>query len=297
MKKRSKEILDLLGRRENDHTISTLAAKFEVSERTIRNDIKDINDYLKEQEIKPIRFGSNGLIVMEEDISQARETTQQEDFYTYKLSKEERRMLAAAILINTKDHITLSQIADILYVSLSLIHIYGKPKRFLEQENYYNVINGYKDLFLLKDTHGKPVEPETYLSNAHFNELKTLFLFDRELRFLFLKYLLIFENSFKTVISHEFSRKYPKANSYLDIANYREDDPKGVLKQISILTKTIHDNVGAKGAIKHYIEDHGSVPLWVLVNYLTIGNLSYLYGALKDSEKKMCIRDRVKTAL
>ena len=79
MKKRSKEILDLLGRRENDHTISTLAAKFEVSERTIRNDIKDINDYLKEQEIKPIRFGSNGLIVMEEDISQARETTQQED--------------------------------------------------------------------------------------------------------------------------------------------------------------------------------------------------------------------------
>ena len=163
----------------------------------------------------------------------------------------------------------------------------GKPKRFLEQENYYNVINGYKDLFLLKDTHGKPVEPETYLSNAHFNELKTLFLFDRELRFLFLKYLLIFENSFKTVISHEFSRKYPKANSYLDIANYREDDPKGVLKQISILTKTIHDNVGAKGAIKHYIEDHGSVPLWVLVNYLTIGNLSYLYGALKDSEKNI----------
>ena len=48
----------------------------------------------------------------------------------------------------------------------------------------------------------------------------------------------------------KFSRKYPKANSYLDIANYREDDPKGVLKQISILTKTIHDNVGAKGAIK-----------------------------------------------
>ena len=43
------------------------------------------------------------------------------------------------------------------------------------------------------------------------------------------------------------------------------------IEQISILTKTIHDNVGAKGAIKHYIEDHGSVPLWVLVNYLTIG--------------------------
>ncbi len=142
-----------------------------------------------------------------------------------------------------------------------------------------------KDLFLCKDTHGNAITPETYLPNTHFNELKALFLFDRELRFLFLKYLLIFENSFKTVISYEFSQKYPKANSYLEIANYRNDDPKGVLKQISILTKTIHDNVGAQGAIKHYIEEHGSVPLWVLVNYLTIGNLSYLYAALKDSEK------------
>ena len=89
------------------------------------------------------------------------------------------------------------------------------------------------------------------------------------------------------MISHEFSKKYPKANSYLDIANYRDDDPKGVLKQISILTKTIHENVGSLGAIKHYIEEHGSVPLWVLVNYLTIGNLSYLYSALKDSEKNV----------
>lgn len=34
---------------------------------------------------------------------------------------------------------------------------------------------------------------------------------------LFLKYILIFENSFKTVISHEFSKKYPKPNSYLEI--------------------------------------------------------------------------------
>lgn len=184
-----------------------------------------------------------------------------------------------------KEFKTFNQQLTILRNRGMIVPTDGRPKRFLEQENYYNVINGYKDLFLRKDTHGNAITPETYLPNTHFNELKALFLFDRELRFLFLKYLLIFENSFKTVISYEFSQKYPKANSYLDIANYRNDNPKGVLKQISILTKTIHDNVGAQGAIKHYIEEHGSVPLWVLVNYLTIGNLSYLYAALKDSEK------------
>ncbi len=184
-----------------------------------------------------------------------------------------------------KEFKTFNQQLTILRNRGMIVPTDGRPKRFLEQENYYNVINGYKDLFLRKDSQGNAISPETYLQNTHFNELKALFLFDRELRFLFLKYLLIFENSFKTVISYEFSQKYPKANSYLDIANYRDDDPKGVLKQISILTNTIHDNVGKRGAIKHYIEEHGSVPLWVLVNYLTIGNLSYLYSALKDSEK------------
>lgn len=163
----------------------------------------------------------------------------------------------------------------------------GRPKRFLEQENYYNVINGYKDLFLQKDINDNPLEPEKYLQGTHFNELKALFLFDRELRILFLKYILIFENSFKTVLSHEFSRKYPKANSYLDIKNYVNDNPKKVLQQISILTKTIHDKVDKNGAIKHYIEDHGSVPLWVLVNYLTVGNLAYLYTILKNSDKNI----------
>lgn len=184
-----------------------------------------------------------------------------------------------------KEYKTFNQQLTILRNRGMIVPQNGAPKRFLEQENYYNVINGYKDMFLTKDAQGNPIKPEAYIHNTHFDELKALFLFDRELRFLFLKYLLIFENSFKTVISHEFSRKYPKANSYLDIANYRDDDPKSVLKQISILTKTIHENVGAKGAIKHYIEEHGSVPLWVLVNYLTIGNLSYLYTALKNSDK------------
>lgn len=163
----------------------------------------------------------------------------------------------------------------------------GRPKRFLEQENYYNVINGYKDLFLQKDFAGNALYPEHYLPNTHFNELKALFLFDRELRMLFLKYILIFENSFKTVLSHEFSKKYPKPNSYLEIKNYVDNNPKKVLHQISILTKTIHDKVDKNGAVKHYIEEHGSVPLWVLVNYLTIGNLSYLYDILLDTDKNI----------
>ena len=93
-----------------------------------------------------------------------------------------------------KEYKTFNQQLTILRNRGMIVPTNGRPKRFLEQENYYNVINGYKDLFLNKDAQGNPVVPEAYIPNTHFDELKALFLFDRELKFLFLKYLLIFEN-------------------------------------------------------------------------------------------------------
>lgn len=186
-----------------------------------------------------------------------------------------------------KEHKTFNQQLTILRNRGVVVPTNGKPKRFLEQENYYNVINGYKDLFLVKDSNNLPVEPELYQEGTHFNELKALFLFDRELRILLLKYLLIFENSIKTTVAYEFSKKYPRKNAYLDIANFVDNDPKKVLQQISILTKTIHDKVDRSGAIKHYIEEHGEVPLWVLVNFLTMGNIANFYNILTDSTKNI----------
>ena len=186
-----------------------------------------------------------------------------------------------------KEHKTFNQQLKILRNRGVVVPTNGKPKRFLEQENYYNVINGYKDLFLVKDSNNLPVEPELYQEGTHFNELKALFLFDRELRILLLKYLLIFENSIKTTVAYEFSKKYPRKNAYLDIANFVDNDPKKVLQQISILTKTIHDKVDRTGAIKHYIEEHGEVPLWVLVNFLTMGNIANFYNILTDSTKNI----------
>lgn len=186
-----------------------------------------------------------------------------------------------------KEHKTFNQQLKILRNRGVVVPTNGKPKRFLEQENYYNVINGYKDLFLVKDSNNRPVKPEIYQKGTHFNELKALFLFDRELRILLLKYLLIFENSIKTTVAYEFSKKYPRKNAYLDIANFVDNDPKKVLQQISILTKTIHDKVDRTGAIKHYIEEHGEVPLWVLVNFLTMGNIANFYNILTDSTKNI----------
>ena len=134
MKKRSREILLMLADYDRDYRISELADKFQVSQRTIRNDINDINDYLKQQNITNITFGSNGILLVKEDIQNVSFEEEERAFYTYRLSKGERKNLIAAILIQAKGHITLSEIAEMLFVSrATIINDLDGVKRFLKE--------------------------------------------------------------------------------------------------------------------------------------------------------------------
>ena len=57
-------------------------------------------------------------------------------------------------------------------------------RKILLDENYYNVINAYKDLFLDGTYHQQNINDpdEKYLNNVNFNELFSMFKFDRSLR-------------------------------------------------------------------------------------------------------------------
>lgn len=64
----------------------------------------------------------------------------------------------------------------------------SRVMRILERENYYNVINGYKELFLASKA--TATADEAYKTGTTFDEVYALYNFDRELRNIYLKYLL-----------------------------------------------------------------------------------------------------------
>lgn len=165
--------------------------------------------------------------------------------------------------------------------------------RILEREGYYALINGYKDLFLKTDAQGKLIEPEEYKENTTFEDIYYLHQFDRRLRNLMLEYILIFESSIKAKVSYRFSEKYSEQHAYLVLKNYTRD-PKQ-LKNILNLIATISNTISKKGKgtnpIKHYIDAHEGVPLWVLVNYLTLGNINYFYQCLTESLQNKIAKD------
>ena len=169
----------------------------------------------------------------------------------------------------------------------------SRAKRILEMENYYNLINGYKDLFL-DNTYTGP--DEKYLAGTDFNELYSLYLFDRELRNIFIRYILEIENNIKSVIAHEFSKKYGHDN-YLKISNFdttvRPNENKTLSQKtgevadlISNLQREIsHQLKKNSPMISHHILTYGYVPLWVLINTLSLGTVSTFYSYMQQQDQ------------
>jgi abortive infection bacteriophage resistance protein len=74
-------------------------------------------------------------------------------------------------------------------------------KRILLRENYF-FLNGYRHLFL------KSLEDRSFKEGTTFEELYSLFLFDRSFRNVIFKYLLLIENNLKSILSYQLSKKY-----------------------------------------------------------------------------------------
>ena len=153
----------------------------------------------------------------------------------------------------------------------------------LKRDNYYNVINGYKDIFL--EISGSN---EKYYDNTTFEHINALSIFDKKIRHLFLYYILTFENLIKSKISYY--QTYNEIFNYLDVNNFtgKADD---ITKLISSISKEIekHTNLKKPNAFSHYIEEHGELPLWVLFQKSTFGTASYFFTSLQDDIKlKIC---------
>lgn len=133
---------------------------------------------------------------------------------------------------NFKSHQELISILRIRGVEIKTGSDEDRIIHVFKTENYYYVINGYKELFI-KDpaTH---TSDEKYKEGINFDEIYSLYLFDRELRHIYLKFLLILENNFKTVVAHTFSEKYGYDN-YLKLENFNSTPSKDTktLKRIA----------------------------------------------------------------
>ena len=164
-----------------------------------------------------------------------------------------------------------------------------KAVETLVRSNYYVVINGYRTPFLLDRKAG---DKSKYITGSAFEEIYSLYMFDRSIRIIFLKYILIMEQNLKSAISYEFSKIYGSEN-YLRYSNFACEDEKNT-KEIFFLIGSLHNAlskaIGKNEYITYNIEKYNNVPFWILANILTFGGIINFYKLMKDEEKQYIAR-------
>lgn len=184
--------------------------------------------------------------------------------------------------MGTKIFKTLDEQIEILKNKNLLIDDIEYAKKIILRENYFFLM-GYRHLFL------KPDNKKQFKDGTTFRELYSLFYFDRQLRNILFKNILIIENNAKSIFSYILSQKYGfREEEYLKPSNFNQSNDK--VRQVNDLIKKmkrqIRVNGGQHEATKHYISNYGYVPLWIVVKVLSFGITSELYTVLKIEDQK-----------
>lgn len=181
-----------------------------------------------------------------------------------------------------KEFKTLEEQLKILKSRNVIIQDVFKAKQILLDNNYYYLINGYKNLFLDKNS-----KTEQFIEGTKLDEIYYLYEFDRKIRIIFLEYILLLERKIDTYIAYEFSKEYGHKDYLIPINfNYIGKNKVLIDKFLNdINLEVLHQYKNSNKMITHYLNKYKYVPLWVLIRIMSFGKVSKFYSFMKQKEK------------
>lgn len=176
---------------------------------------------------------------------------------------------------------TLDEQINILREKGLIINDEAYTKEVLLRENYFFIM-GYRHVFLKKDASRK------FIDGTTFDEVYSLFVFDRMFRNIIFKNILIVENNYKSIFSYILSKNYGfKEKNYLNPSNFDNDKEK--TRQINDLLRKVKRqfrvNGKQHGATSHYMDNYAYIPLWIGVKVISFGLISEMFSILKEEDK------------
>lgn len=170
---------------------------------------------------------------------------------------------------------TFEEQVDLLKAKNIYIEDIADCKEFLSEVNYYRFTAYY--LPFINPNTGK------CFNGTSFERLKQIYYFDQELRTLIFSIIEDIEIHIRTQIAYYHSHKYgPEDYMYPRHYNARHDHSKFVRHVQSCIKENDKTLV-----VKHHINKYdGRFPLWVIIEFFSVGMLSHFYRSLATKDKK-----------
>jgi len=123
----------------------------------------------------------------------------------------------------------------------------------------------------------------TFFSDTTFEQVRRIYEFDRQLRILLLSAIEEIELFLRTQLAYHSARTHG-ALGYLEEKHYNSYHNHE--KFLQSIETAITNNKNTPVVKHHNAEYGGKFPIWVIVDFFSIGNLSYFYSDLLVEDKK-----------
>jgi len=178
----------------------------------------------------------------------------------------------------TKPPLTFEQQADQL-INRGLIADSSTLIHTLQNINYYR-LSGYLYPFRQPD--------DTYKPGTTLDLILQRYEFDRKLRLIILDAIEYIENAIRTDIAYQFSHKYG-AFEYKESKNFPHiltDAHYQLVERIRTESKRSQEGF-VKHFIKKYGDNHNDLPLWMVVEIMSMGTLLTFFKGIDANLKRM----------
>lgn len=147
-------------------------------------------------------------------------------------------------------------------------------KDFLSRTNYYR-LSGYYLPFKRKD------EEKCFIS-INFDRIQNIYAFDAELRNLISFAIEKIEVHVRTQLSYHHAHKYGP-EGYMNPSSFNSKHNHSAY--LNHVTTCISENSNTL-IVKHHNEHYdGHFPIWTIIDFFSIGMLSYFYRGMKNKDK------------
>lgn len=158
---------------------------------------------------------------------------------------------------------------------------YAKQK--LSIYGYSNMIKSYREPYTFTDDFGN----KCYRDNITFEQIESLFLFDKQLRNSVMAAMLDLEEHIKEVAADVIAKAFgTNPDDYLDLRNYRDRRKTDKRFSLSYTIKTLKDSLKSQNdPIRHYAVKYNTVPPWILFKSIYFSKIITFISKFKPAEQ------------
>ena len=150
-------------------------------------------------------------------------------------------------------------------------------KNILMTVSYYDLVNGYKEVF---------IKNKVYTKNTSIEDLFDFWYLDKRVQALTIKYSLIIETIFKQKLSYVIAKNIGVDEKiYLNSKYYKKKAGGLLFKNLQDEIKRLLSVKHSKAPTKYYIKSHNHVPPWILLKNASFGISINIFKFLTTKNK------------